>query len=276
MVGETARNSRLNRDIIQGCLSEYALEYPLQLEVLESVVSTNDHVLAFARGGGRASFACIAEQQTGGRGRNGAVWESPVNANIYLSLGYYFNQFAASELSGLSLACGVSLARMLKSMGLEAQLKWPNDVLLEYRKLAGILIETRVRSEGVYVVIGLGMNVDMPESAGRKIDQPWVDLRRVLPTAFVQRNQLAAQLLDALLSCCAEYDRSGFASFLDDWHSFDVLSGHQVIVKTQAGERQAKVKGIDKGYGLRVEIEGVEEVFYAADVKLELSNHADD
>lgn len=278
MVNKRKETSVLDISIIRSYLSSNILKSPVHLQVLQSVVSTNDYVLAHGWSAEQPFYSCIANQQTGGRGRNGAVWESPADANIYMSLGYHFEQFSPGELSGLSLACGVCVARMLRGMGLEAQLKWPNDILLDYRKLAGILIETRVRSGGVYVVTGLGMNVDMPELAAEKIGQPWIDLCGALPALddSVDRNRLVAQLLETLTDCCVEYNRSGFITFLDDWHSFDILSGQQVVLKTTEGEKQAKVLGIDEDYGLRVEIKGVREVLYAADIKLKLSDYAND
>jgi len=283
MTGKTVTNSVLDADIIRDYLSTGGSgpggsKTALKLEVHECVVSTNDYVLAVVAQYSQIFFACIANQQTGGKGRNGSVWESPANANIYMSLGYHFERFSPGELSGLSLACGVGVARMLKSMGLEAQLKWPNDILLDYRKLAGILIETRVRSDGVYVVTGLGMNVDMPEQAAENINQPWIDLCGALLAlkGSVDRNRLVARLLKVLIDCCVEYNRSGFATFLDDWHSFDILSGQQVILKTTEGEKQAKVLGINEDYGLRVEVQGGQEVVYAADIKLKLGEHVND
>lgn len=275
MIVKTPANTALDVNSIRGYLSDSSSELVAGLEVHKRVVSTNDTVLARAE---QKNFACIANQQTGGKGRNGSVWESPANANIYMSLGYCFKQFPVQALNGLSLASGVCVARVLEGMGVRAQLKWPNDILLEYRKLAGILIETRIRSGGVYAVIGLGMNIDMAKVAGSKINQPWTDLCSALPAlaGFEQRNKLAAQLLDALFGCCIEYHRSGFTSFVHDWHRFDVLSSRQVIVKTQQGERCAKVAGISEDFGLKVEINGVQEVVYAADVKLKLDDDADD
>ncbi len=278
MVKKRKEKRVLDISIIRSYLSSNTLNLPLHLQVLQSVVSTNDYVLAHGGGAEQQFYVCIANQQTGGKGRSGTVWESPANANIYMSLGCHFEQFSPGELSGLSLACGVCVARMLRGMGLEAQLKWPNDILLDYRKLAGILIETRVRSGGVYVVTGLGMNVDMPRLAAEKISQPWIDLCGVLPAlnGSIDRNRLVAQLLETLIDCCVEYHRSGFTTFLDDWHSFDVLFEQQVVLKTAEGEKQAKVLGIDEDYGLRVEINGVQEVLYAADIKLKLSDHVND
>ena len=283
MTGKTVTNSVLDADIIRDYLSTGGSgpggsKTALKLEVHECVVSTNDYVLALAAQYSQNFFACIANQQTGGKGRNGAVWESPPNASIYMSLGCYFERFSPAQLSGLSLACGVCVVRMLRGMGLKAQLKWPNDILLDYKKLAGILIETRARSGGVYIVTGLGMNVDMPGQAAEKISQPWTDLCRALPAAngAIDRNRLVAQLLEVLTDCCVEYNRSGFETFLDDWHGFDVLSGQRVVLNTGAGEKQAKVLGIDEDYGLRVEIKGVQKILYAADIKLKLSDYAND
>jgi len=164
---------------------------------------------------------------------------------------------------------------VLEKTGLAPQVKWPNDILLEGRKIAGILVETRIRSEHIFVVIGIGLNVNMPAYSAEKINQPWVDLYGASSTVIdvMERNALIAKLIDALIKCCTEYKQSFFDTFAGDWKRFDALSGRYVVVESETGETQARVLGITGDYALQVEIEGKEKRLYAADVKLKIDNN---
>jgi len=220
-------------------------------------------------------IACVANMQTGGKGRNGKSWQSPSNANIYLSIGQCFEASFLSDISGLSLACGVEVARLLESMGLKVGIKWPNDILFDEKKLAGILVETRIQAKQVTVVVGIGLNIKMPAEDAKKIDQPWVDLS----TAFagqnlkLDRNHLTAQLMNALITCLLEYNKSGFQLYENDWKRFDLLTGRDVIIKTDKEELSAKVLGFNEDFALRAEINNEEEIFYAADIKLKFNDN---
>ncbi|HSJ49279.1 MAG TPA: biotin--[acetyl-CoA-carboxylase] ligase, partial [Gammaproteobacteria bacterium] len=164
---------------------------------------------------------CLAERQTRGKGRRGRNWVSPYGTNLYLSLSWRFES-GLSALAGLSLVVGISLIRALQQLGVEgAGLKWPNDIYLQGAKLAGVLIEVSGESAGpCSAVIGIGVNVAMPEQQGRHIDQRWTDLRaHGIPVA---RNQLAAALLEQLLPALAEFARHGMQPFQEEWQRPDL------------------------------------------------------
>ncbi len=263
---------QLDKSLIRHHLTASARQSLADLVVLETTSSTNDQLLQMTQLDKNRFVACIANQQSAGRGRNGHVWQSPVNANIYMSTGSYFALSRLDDLNGLSLACGVAIARMLESMGLTPSVKWPNDILLQGKKLAGILIETRIKTDAVFVVIGMGLNVKMPDIAAQKIDCPWTDLHMALSSkgANIQRNFLAAQMLQAIMDCCNEYKQTGFDSFSADWKRFDCLTGCKVIVKTDDKATSATVLGVDESHALRVEINNEEKTFYAADISLDV------
>ena len=130
--------------------------------------------------GGRSGLVCTAEQQTAGRGRRGREWISPFGRNLYVSTVWEFTQGAAA-LEGLSLAVGVAVAQALKGLGLpEVQLKWPNDIQHEGKKLGGVLLEmVGDASRQCQVVVGIGVNVAMPGAAANAIDQAWTDISRM-------------------------------------------------------------------------------------------------
>lgn len=130
---------------------------------LRSVTSTNDEAMARARAGAAHGTVVVAEVQTRGRGRGGHVWWSPNGENLYLSaiLRLPLSPAAAPPIT---LAAGVAVCDAAHDLGVEAKLKWPNDVLVNGKKLAGILTETTTRGDRLEaVVVGIGMNVDTRE-----------------------------------------------------------------------------------------------------------------
>jgi len=275
----------LNKKLISAYLSVEASERLAGFDVVESTASTNDEVLKSQLMKKGRFIVCLANHQTAGRGRNGNVWQSPSNAHIYMSIGTVFDVSLVSDIAGLSLASGVSVVRLLKSLGIKAGLKWPNDVLVADRKLAGILVETRIKSSHVAVVVGLGLNIEMPESAALDIEQPWIDLNTIMhKTDFrvfgdlldenkVNRNYIAAKLIEELTSSMALYGVSGFDAFSDDWQKFDVLTGRDVIVKTNHEELDANVIGFNEDHSVIVRVQGQQKTYYAADIKLKLNAH---
>ena len=216
-----------------------------ELHVLSSVDSTNRFLLDRPRPRPGAAAACVAELQTRGRGRNGRSWTSTFGRNIYLSLDRVF-ELPLAELAGISLAAGVALARTLGRQGLEGHcLKWPNDVHVGQRKLAGVLVEASGETGGpARTVIGIGINLRVePEDAGQ-IDQPWTDLAAAM-TAPPSRNRLAADLLNALLGACAQYQVSGLSPFLDEWSEYDRYQGQPVELLMGDRVIRGRYRGLD-------------------------------
>jgi BirA family transcriptional regulator, biotin operon repressor / biotin---[acetyl-CoA-carboxylase] ligase len=270
------KNLLLNEYDIVSKLTKNVNDQLAKLYLLESTTSTNDQVMQSLQQGNEHLVACVANHQTAGRGRDGKTWQSPSAANIYMSVGVIYEVSLLSVLNGLSLACGVALARLLNSMGLSVGLKWPNDILIDDKKLAGILVETRVQAKQVLVVVGVGLNVKMPECSASKIEQPWTDLNTALASGGLvedcglNRNALSAQLLNVLIECLLQYKKSGFEFFAADWEKFDVLTGRNVSVKINQQNFNAKVLGFDKDYAIRLKLEDEVKSYYAADIKLKL------
>ena len=273
-------SSKLDKKIIHSYLTAPVAKLLTEFRVLEAAPSTNDYVMESLQKGGRRFVVCVANKQTNGRGRNGKVWESPSNSNLYMSIGGVFDVSLVSRINGLSLACGVSIARLLDESGLQVGVKWPNDILIEDKKLAGILVESRIKAKQVSVVIGVGLNVSMSDTVAAEIDQPWTDLSREfknsgseMSDAGLDRNMWSAYLINALVNCLYEYNESEFKSFEDDWRKFDILRGREVVIKTEDEEFDAKVLGINGERALRVRVGNEEKVFYAADIKLKLKDY---
>lgn len=275
----------LDKKLISTYLSDEASELLAGFDVLESTTSTNDEVLQSQLMQKRQFVVCLANHQSAGRGRNGNVWQSPSNAHLYMSIGSIFDVSLVSDVAGLSLACGVSVVRLMKSMGVKAGLKWPNDVLVDDKKLAGILVETRIKSTQVEIVVGLGLNIEMPESAALDIDQPWVDLSSLmlknnvrdfadlLDEKKINRNYIAAKLIEEIIGSMTRYVESGFVTFNDDWKEFDVLIGRNVIVKTNQEELEGYVIGFNNDHSVNVQVHDQQKTYYAADIKLKIKAH---
>lgn len=270
------RGYRLSRPIdlleSQSIRAEFKPDYArhiYELEVFPSVDSTNSHLLRrAAQGAPRGSF-CLAEYQTAGKGRRGRRWVSPFGSNLYLSLLWRFDCYSA-ELSGLSLLVGLGIAGWVRSLGGNGVcLKWPNDVLFERRKLGGVLLEmSEEKTGGCYVVIGVGINVSMPLSEGRDIEQAWTDMASVLAEGLPSRNRLAAGLAESILEAVLSFELRGLAGLEQAWRDYDCLRGSHVTLHFPTMEKSGRVIGVDSRGRLRLECDGVEEVYSSGEITL--------
>lgn len=233
----------LNADTLQETFPE------LDIAVLQTTPSTNDYCLQHANSSLKKPRLCLAEQQTQGRGRQAKAWQSPFASNIYLSLLQKFEK-PVTEMSGLTLAVGVCIAELLKQTSVQnIALKWPNDVYVDGAKIAGILTEVVGDALGPsYVVIGIGLNVNMPAAAGEHIEQAWTDCSRVCPHK-ISRTQWASQLTRQLLHTLASFEQYGLAAFLPLWQQYDYLAGRTLTVQHAGKEITTQAQGItEQGY----------------------------
>jgi BirA family biotin operon repressor/biotin-[acetyl-CoA-carboxylase] ligase len=230
------------------------------LTILPVTDSTNAELARMGAADSHA-HALLAEAQTRGRGRRERQWHSPAGGNIYLSLGWVLGE-PGPPPTALPLAVAVCACRALAKAGLRGHgIKWPNDILIDGRKLAGILVETRSAGSGpMEAIIGIGLNVSMPdagEDPDLVIDQPWTDLAQAMsPAAVPGRNQLAALLLNELLAGLVRFTQDGFAPFVPGWGEYDLLSGQRVCLQDDGLEICGSVLGIDALGRLEVDIDG--------------------
>jgi BirA family biotin operon repressor/biotin-[acetyl-CoA-carboxylase] ligase len=241
------------------------------IDVLQEVDSTNTWLRSKALTGAPTGTVCLAEVQHAGRGRRNRQWVSPYAANLYLSMLHRTNEGTAG-LGGLSLAAGVAVIRSLAAMQIDGiGLKWPNDVMVKGKKLSGILIEVVGESSGpCAVIIGIGINVNMPGLSANAIDQPWTDLVSVCAGKTVSRNQLAAGLIDQVSSALTAFETRGPQSFLDDWKQYDLLAGKQVDLHLAGNVVSGKACGIDAAGALLIETARGLERFASGDVSVSL------
>lgn len=268
----------LNTEKITAGLNEFARETVQSedsalLELHDQLDSTNDYLLGRAQQGAAAGTVCFAEHQMAGKGRRGRRWISPFGSNIYLSILWRFTQGSAA-LAGLSLAMGVAVLRALREhcsflmSRINIGLKWPNDIVSQDKKLGGILIEVSGESDGLCTaVVGLGLNLHVPKSAGEHINQAWTDLTQLTQKKNLARNQLAATLLNHCLPVLADFEQIGLHPYLEEWRGYDCLLNKTATVLVGGKIIEGIVRGIDDNGLLRLErADGVVQTFASGEL----------
>lgn len=245
----------LDKEKIVNAISPAGTSLLSELEIHEDIDSTNRLMMQRAIEGAGSGHVCLAEQQQDGKGRRGRQWTSPFGCNIYLSFLWRFPEGAPESLSTLSLVAGIATAKVAENFGLDnVGMKWPNDILIEGRKLGGILLEFAGENSGpCHIVSGIGVNYRMPSEAGSEIDQPWTDI--CTHSKKVSRNHFAAVLIDELLSAYDKFHAQGFAPFMLDWQRLDVCRGKTVVLQVQDEHIIGKAEGIDEQGALLLKTE---------------------
>ena len=236
-----------------------------------SVTSTNELARLAAECGDATGRVFVAEQQTQGRGRRGRQWVSPLGQNIYLSIVWGFDG-GVQALEGLSLAVGVAVRRALESCGVNGlEFKWPNDLLWQKKKLGGILLEVLGDPAGFcQVVVGVGVNLNMPCQAGKLIDQAWTDVNKIAAHP-VARNKLTAVLVQELFSLLSDYHKCGFSTCREEWLCHDAYANQQVTLLLMDKSVQGTARGVNESGALLVEINGQLHAFSGGEISLRVS-----
>lgn len=222
------------------------------IEVIAETGSTNADLLARLPTLD-APLLLIAERQTAGRGRAGRTWHSAAGASLTFSLAWKF-ELPMQDMLGLPLAVGVAIAEALAGLNVHVQLKWPNDVLKDGKKLGGILIETAAAQAGPtayraaspeahWAVIGIGLNLALPDALEARIGRPVADAPWL---ARMDRNTLMALLLNSLSEALPAFQSDGFTHFTARWNALHSWSGQSVTV-IDHGQivQQGRALGVD-------------------------------
>lgn len=235
-------------------------------EVIEHIGSTNSELMRRAQAGAAHGAALFAEVQDAGRGRRGRAWVSQAGGSLTFSL-LWRSETGLAAMSGISLAVGLALARALGHHGVE--LKWPNDVLHGYRKLAGVLVEAQGEALGpAFAVIGIGVNVRLSEQSRDAIAQPVTDLDR-LGAGHVDRNELAARLLDHLDEVLECFRIHGLEPLIGEWNVRHAYHRKPVrLVLAGGGEVRGVVLGVTSQGALRIEHDTGIQDYHAGEISL--------
>lgn len=234
--------------------------------VLPVVDSTNQYILerldTLSSGD-----ACLAEYQKSGRGRRGRQWFSPFGANLYLSLYWRLEQGPAAAV-GVSLVIGIVMAEVLHKLGADGvRVKWPNDLYLKDRKLAGILVElTGKTGDAANLVIGAGINLQMREPAPDTINQGWINLQEA--GIGINRNTLASTLISELRSALAVFELQGLEPFIPRWEKLDNYFNRPIRLIIGNREIHGIDRGIDRQGALLLEVDGLITSYIGGEISL--------
>jgi BirA family biotin operon repressor/biotin-[acetyl-CoA-carboxylase] ligase len=245
----------LDKKIIKKQLTYSGSLAPDKIDIVGSIPSTNDYLKNNpAVNNTQPIYICLAEHQSAGKGRSGRSWHSPFGANIYLSCSWRITK-DVSKLSGLTLVIALAIVNALASYGLHEpiNLKWPNDILWQDKKLGGTLTEINAESHGsTQVIIGIGLNINMPLSADDKINRPWASLDSISPH-YHDRNKIAAVLISHLLENLELFDEHGLSYFTDQWQRYDYLFGKNVTLNIGKENITGQAAGINQQGHLKIQ-----------------------
>jgi len=240
------------------------------IEVHSLIDSTNDYLMRRLPNQVSPGQVCLAEYQSAGRGRRGRQWISPFGSQIYLSMYWYLEQ-GLSAAMGLSLVTALAVSDAVKAhSGVQVQLKWPNDIYLDGVKLAGILIDLEGQAlEPSHCVIGIGLNLHMPEESGKLIEQKWTDLQSHSKVE-IDRNALSAELINALRKRLNQHQQTGLTPMLDEWHAFDAFLNKRVKLITGERVTHGICRGVNNQGALLLEVDGQVKPIYGGEVSLRM------
>lgn len=263
----------LSKDKITHILAE--MDKTNSVEVLTLVDSTNSYLMRKVSNNTEDSNnqlsqgqSCIAEYQSGGRGRRGRQWISPFGSHIYLSM-YWPLEQGISAAMGLSLVTALAISDAIKQhFSLNVELKWPNDIYLGGVKLAGILIELEGQMTGVsHSVIGVGLNLNMPKHSAKSIDQPWTDLQSHSEQK-IDRNELCASIISCLIDRLQIYEKEGLNKMIEEWHAQDIYLNKPIQLITGDRTTMGFCRGINNQGALMLEVDGEVKPIYGGEVSV--------
>jgi BirA family biotin operon repressor/biotin-[acetyl-CoA-carboxylase] ligase len=259
----------LDLALLEVCGEGESGKWPIYLH--EKLDSTNAEALRLISSGAQVPLVVLAEQQTSGRGRRGRKWVSPFAENLYYSMVWPVAG-GTMQLQGLSLVVGLAVLSALRACGVDAAgLKWPNDIVVRGRKIAGVLLElVGDLSDLCHVVVGVGVNVNMVK-VDDEIGQPWTSV--VIETgSALDRNAFVRELNLQLAGYLDKHRRLGFAAFITEWDQSDICSGRAVTLATAAREEVGIACGVDETGGLVLLVDGVRKTFSGGEISLRLKN----
>lgn len=233
-----------------------AAEALRSLEVVWEIESTNATLLAAPAPPANIFDLLFTENQIAGRGRRGRSWSAALGGSVCFSIATSYDT-VPRELPALTLAIGVCVLRVLRAHGaIELLLKWPNDLQLAGQKIGGILVELRAEASGpAQVVVGIGLNLKLPSELRLQIEASGTKAADLSSSGIrlSERNALVAEIAGSCITGLSQFNREGFAPFLNDWRAADALRNQSVRVLQPSGELVGTARGIDAHGVLQVE-----------------------
>ena len=262
----------LNQTKIQQYFNQLTSQLKSQsvnVEVHPIIDSTNSELMRRiqAKTALESGTVIVAEMQQSGRGRRGRVWQSPFGANLYYSYFWRLDDGLQAAM-GVSIAVGLAVYDTIKALyDIELELKWPNDIYLNKQKLAGVLVELDGQPQGpCQLVLGIGINLQMPQSFSQHIDQAWTDLSQ--HTQQLDKNELVASLTYHLENRLDQYRKSGLHTMHEQWNSLNAFAGEYVELNTGHRSWRGICEGIDPQGGIRIRQDGEVKSYYGGEISL--------
>lgn len=235
----------------------------------QEIDSTNNEAKRLAAGGALHGSVVVAERQTAGRGRRGREWVSSQDDNIYMTL-LLRPGFAPDKAPMLTLVMAYSVAEAIRSCtGLETQIKWPNDIVWNGRKLVGILTEMSVGSDGIqHVVVGVGVNVNT-KSFSQEIEKTAVSIHQATGKVWKKEEIIAAIVNNFEESYKIFEQTEDLSGIQEAYNAMLVNKGREVCILSEKESYRAQALGInEKGELLVRHEDGSEEAIYAGEVSV--------
>lgn len=268
-------------------ISQNILNKNINLKFFPSIDSTNNFLLSNKLDSDKYNIV-ISEHQSAGRGRMSLFtsnnisennkkkyWYSPFGNNIYLSIGCYYTGVQYGLL-GLSLIIGIIIAEVLEDIfktldinPVNIGLKWPNDVYINNKKIAGILTEIQGDPNGsCKLIIGMGINIYHNKNNNDNIDQPWIALDQVIDNNL-NRNIIIAKIIDKFVNYYQDFIQTGLNKFIEKWQKYDILAGKFIeLINNNTDRKTGLALGIDNQGALLVNISGVNQVFHSGEISV--------
>lgn len=239
-----------------------------KIEVHNLIDSTNSYLMRRLPNQNVPGQVCIAEYQSAGRGRRGRQWISPFGSHIYLSMYWYLEQ-GMSAAMGLSVVAALAVSDAINTLyKVNVELKWPNDIYFNGVKLAGILIDLEAQAmEPCHCVIGIGLNIKMPNKSAELVDQPWTDLSSAIGVE-IDRNILAGHIISALLKRLKIHSETGINTMVAQWQAQDFYINKPVALITGDKVKRGISRGINTQGALMLEVNGQVGPVYGGEVSL--------
>jgi len=219
----------------------------MEIHAFKTLPSTQDYLLPLARQQPQHPIVCVTDHQTQGRGRGTKTWHSAPHETLCFSVCMKLSK-PLHALGGITLAFGVAICEALQHLGAQnVGLKWPNDIYVADKKLAGILTETYAPSENItYVIVGVGLNITAS-------DPSWADLRSSMDGISLDQKELLMILVNALISASNTYERTGFGEFHAKYDTFDCLKGTRVLLGIEQKRVETMVLGVNESGELLID-----------------------
>lgn len=259
-------------DVLSATEIKYGLKAKLagtQVHSYRSLKSTNDLAADLAEHGAQEGTIVTSEEQTKGRGRLGRSWHSPVGAGIYVSI-ILRPKFAPAQAPGLSVMTALALAELLKARSLEnVRIKWPNDVLLDGGKVAGILTELNADPARInHVIVGIGINANHRREDFPKELRDTATSIRIVTKQIVNRAEFLREFLHRFEKQYLKYQKSGLKPSHAALKKYSSLLGHQVKLATGGHVVEGKAVDITETGALVLDCHGVRQIISAGEVSV--------